>query len=46
VNKTGAGRRSRTYVRLSPEGRDAFNGHVAALQKMVNIAVRDEEPAS
>jgi DNA-binding transcriptional ArsR family regulator len=46
VNKTGAGRRSRTYVRLSPEGRDAFNGHVAALQKMVNVAVRDEEPAS
>ena len=46
VNKTGAGRRSRTYVRLSPRGREAFDGHVAALQKLVNISVSDEEPAS
>jgi DNA-binding transcriptional ArsR family regulator len=46
VNKTGAGRRSRTHVRLSPRGRDAFNGHVAALQKLVNVAAPDEEPAS
>jgi DNA-binding MarR family transcriptional regulator len=46
VNKTGAGRRSRTYVRLSARGREAFNGHVAALQKLVNLSVPDEEPAS
>jgi DNA-binding MarR family transcriptional regulator len=46
VNKTGAGRRSRTYVRLSPRGREAFDGHVAALQKLVNVPVPDEEPAS
>ena len=46
VSKTGAGRRSRTHIRLSPRGRDAFNGHVAALQKLVNVAVPDEEPAS
>jgi DNA-binding transcriptional ArsR family regulator len=46
VNKTGAGRRSRTHIRLSPQGRDAFKGHVAALQKLVNVSVPDEEPAS
>ncbi|MHA6621250.1 winged helix-turn-helix domain-containing protein [Pseudonocardia sp. DLS-67] len=46
VNKTGAGRRSRTYVRLSPRGREAFEGHVAALQKLVNVAAPAEEPAS
>jgi DNA-binding transcriptional ArsR family regulator len=40
VNKTGAGRRSRTHVRLSP-GRDAFDGHVAALQKLVNVSAPD-----
>jgi DNA-binding MarR family transcriptional regulator len=45
VNKTGAGRRSRTYVRLSPRGREAFDGHVAALQKLVNVSMADEEPA-
>jgi DNA-binding MarR family transcriptional regulator len=46
VNKTGAGRRSRTHVRLSPRGREAFNGHVAALQKLVNFSVPGEEPPS
>jgi DNA-binding MarR family transcriptional regulator len=46
VNKTGAGRRSRTHIRLSPRGRDAFKGHVAALQKLVNVSVPDEESTS
>jgi DNA-binding transcriptional ArsR family regulator len=46
VNKTGAGRRSRTYIRLSPRGREAFNGHVAALQKLVDLSVAGEEPVS
>ena len=46
VNKTGAGRRSRTYVRLSPRGREVFDGHVAALQKLVNVSAPAEEPAS
>jgi len=45
VNKTGAGRRSRTYVRLSPRGREAFDGHVAALRKLVDVSAPDEEPA-
>lgn len=36
VDKTGAGRRSRTYVRLSKRGREAFDSHVAALHAIVN----------
>lgn len=36
VSKTGAGRRSRTHVRLSKHGRQAFDDHVAALQAIVN----------
>lgn len=36
VDKTGAGRRSRTYVQLSKRGRKAFDAHVAALQAIVN----------
>jgi DNA-binding MarR family transcriptional regulator len=46
VNKTGAGRRSRTYVRLSPRGREAFDGHVAALQKLVNLSLPSDESSS
>jgi DNA-binding transcriptional ArsR family regulator len=45
VDKTGAGRSSRTRIRLSPRGREAFDGHVAALQKLVNVSVPDEQPA-
>lgn len=45
VRKTGGGRRSRTSVRLSREGRQAFDGHVAALEKMVNVSMDREETA-
>lgn len=36
VRKEGRGRHRRTTVRLSKRGRDAFDGHVAALQQMLN----------
>jgi len=35
VRKTGAGRRRRTHLRLSPRGRRAFDGHAAALQQII-----------
>ncbi|GIG67061.1 winged helix-turn-helix domain-containing protein [Phytomonospora endophytica] len=38
IEKHGAGRRRRTLVSLTPEGRAAFDGHVAALQALVNQA--------
>ncbi len=48
VTKTGAGRRSRTHVRLSKQGRQAFDAHVAALQSIVNVSAQPagEEPSS
>jgi DNA-binding MarR family transcriptional regulator len=35
IRKTFIGKRSRTSVRLSPRGHEAFAGHVAALQEIV-----------
>ena len=34
VRKGAVGRRPRTWFRLTPQGRDAFAGHVAALREM------------
>lgn len=42
VLKSGGGRRGRTRVLLSPAGRAAFAGHVAALQAMVNVPMQSE----
>lgn len=36
VRKEGRGRHRRTIVRLSRQGRAAFDGHVAALEEMLN----------
>ena len=36
VHKEGRGRHRRTVVRLSKRGRAAFEGHVAALEQMLN----------
>jgi DNA-binding MarR family transcriptional regulator len=36
VRKEGAGRRSRTLVTLTPQGRTAFDGHVEALRQLVS----------
>jgi DNA-binding MarR family transcriptional regulator len=38
VRKTGAGRRRRTHLKLSPAGRRAFRGHAAALQQIISHA--------
>lgn len=38
VRKTGAGRLGRTHLALSKQGRQAFEGHVAALQEIVGVA--------
>ena len=38
IRKTFVGRRPRTSVRLTPTGRRAFEGHVAALQEIVTRA--------
>ncbi|MEV1002907.1 transcriptional regulator [Nonomuraea sp. NPDC050202] len=38
VRKEGAGRRRRTLVMLTPLGRAAFDGHVAALRQLVDRA--------
>jgi DNA-binding MarR family transcriptional regulator len=38
VRKEGAGRRRRTLVTLTPQGRTAFDGHVAALRRLVDPA--------
>jgi DNA-binding transcriptional ArsR family regulator len=35
IRKDGAGRRRRTLVTLTPRGRVAFDGHVAALRQLV-----------
>ena len=35
IRKAFIGKRSRTSVRLSPRGHEAFAGHVAALQEIV-----------
>lgn len=39
VRKGAAGRRPRTWLRLTPHGREAFTGHVAALQKLAALAL-------
>jgi DNA-binding MarR family transcriptional regulator len=36
VRKEGAGRRRRTLVTLTTQGRTAFDGHVAALRRLVD----------
>jgi hypothetical protein len=36
VRKEGAGRRRRTLVTLTPQGRTAFDGHVEALRRLVD----------
>lgn len=36
IRKEGRGRHRRTTARLSKRGRDAFEGHVAALRQMLN----------
>lgn len=36
VRKEGAGRRRRTRVALTPQGRAAFTGHVEALRRLVD----------
>ena len=38
VRKGYVGKRPRTWARLSPAGRSAFTGHVAALQQIVRRA--------
>jgi hypothetical protein len=35
IRKGFVGKRPRTTARLTPEGRAAFGGHVAALQEML-----------
>jgi DNA-binding MarR family transcriptional regulator len=51
VRKGYVGKRPRTWARLSPAGRAAFTGHVAALQQIVRgagapmTATGDEAPA-
>jgi DNA-binding MarR family transcriptional regulator len=35
LERPTTGRRRRVHVRLTPEGREAFDGHVAALQQIV-----------
>ncbi|MFG1925821.1 winged helix-turn-helix domain-containing protein [Cryptosporangium sp. NPDC048952] len=35
IHKAFVGKRPRTTVRLSPAGREAFEGHVAALEEIV-----------
>jgi len=36
IHKEGAGRRRRTTLRLTEQGRAAFDGHVAALRRLVD----------
>jgi len=43
VERPANGRRRRVQVRLTTAGRDAFRGHVAALQEIVN-AGRSDRP--
>jgi DNA-binding transcriptional ArsR family regulator len=38
IHKEGGGRKRRTRVRLTDRGRDAFEGHVAALRAIVEGA--------
>ncbi len=40
VRKGAVGRRPRTWFRLTARGRQAFAGHVAALQRMADVAAR------
>ncbi|WP_043638551.1 winged helix-turn-helix domain-containing protein [Nonomuraea candida] len=45
VRKEGAGRRRRTLVMLTPQGRRAFDGHVEALRQLVARASPAAAPA-
>ncbi len=40
---TGTGRRPRTWASLTPQGRAAFQGHLAALRELVAAAGPDAE---
>lgn len=40
IRKDGVGRRRRTLVTLTPRGRAAFDGHVAALRQLVEATPR------
>jgi DNA-binding MarR family transcriptional regulator len=44
VRKGFVGKRPRTWARLSPTGRAAFTGHVAALQQIVRASGRSLIP--
>lgn len=46
IRKEGAGRRRRTLVTLTPQGRAAFDGHVEALRQLVNRAPSPEPQAT
>jgi DNA-binding MarR family transcriptional regulator len=46
IRKSFVGKRPRTSVRLSPPGRQAFAGHVAALQEIVARAGLTVVPAA
>ena len=41
VRKGAAGRRPRTWFRLTPNGRDAFQAHVAWLQQVARVRPED-----
>jgi len=41
VKKGAIGRRPRTWFRLTPTGRDAFQGHVAWLQELARVRPDD-----
>ncbi|WP_313885609.1 transcriptional regulator [Fodinicola feengrottensis] len=45
VRKEGAGRRRRTKLRLTQRGRSAFEGHVAALRRIIEASVVPEQSA-
>ncbi len=42
VEKTFVGRRPRTYIALTPRGRQAFREHVQALQAILEQAATDD----
>jgi len=41
VRKGAVGRRPRTWFRLTPNGRDAFQAHVAWLQQAARVCPED-----
>jgi DNA-binding MarR family transcriptional regulator len=45
IERTVVKHRRRVQVRLTPEGREAFEGHVAALRHIVTLAPTGDMPA-